>query len=388
MKITLLTGGGDRPYSLGLLSCLLSKDINVDFIGSDELFDPERMGRKGVRFLNFRGDQDPKSPLAEKISRVLRYYGKLIRYALVSDSKIFHIIWLNKFVYFDRTLLNVYYKILGKKLVHTAHNINQGERDGNNSLLNRWTLKIMYELMNHIFVHTKKMKEQLCREFSVPEGKVTVIPFGINNTIPITGMTPLEAREHLGLRENDKVLLFFGNIAAYKGLETLIHALVDVRTRYPEIRLIIAGRVKGEELYWRLIQKEISKNNLEPIILEKIEFIPDDQVEIYYRAADLSILPYRHIFQSGVLFLSYAFGLPVVATDVGSLREDILEGRTGFVCRPDDPSDLAEKIYRYFRSDLYGKLPGNRSDIVRIANEKYSWDKVGEITFDVYQKLA
>ncbi len=284
--------------------------------------------------------------------------------------------------------LNFYYKILGKKLVHTAHNINQGERDGKNSPMNRWTLKIMYGQMDHIFVHTTKMKEQLCREFSVPEVKVTVIPFGINNTVPITGMTSKEAREHLGLRESDKVLLFFGNIADYKGLETLIHALVEVRIRYPEIRLIIAGRVKGEEAYWGSIRKEITKNHLEPIIMEKIEFIPDDQVERYYKVADLSILPYRHTFQSGVLFLSYAFGLPVVATDVGFLREDIVEGRTGFLCRPDDPSDLAEKIDRYFRSDLYGRFPGNRSDIIRFANEKYSWDKVGEMTFDVYRKLA
>jgi len=77
-----------------------------------------------VNYFNLRGDQDPKVPMRKKISRVLKYYVKLIKYEAVTDSKVFHILWLNRFIYFDRTLLNIYYKMLGKKLILTAHDIN------------------------------------------------------------------------------------------------------------------------------------------------------------------------------------------------------------------------------------------------------------------------
>ena len=71
-----------------------------------------------------------------------------------AQPKIFHILWNNKFEFFDRTLLMLYYKLLGKKIVFTAHNVNIRKRDGNDSWLNRFSLKIQYQLVDHIFVHT------------------------------------------------------------------------------------------------------------------------------------------------------------------------------------------------------------------------------------------
>ncbi|MBI4684793.1 MAG: glycosyltransferase [Nitrospirae bacterium] len=85
--------------------------------------------------------------------------------------------------------------------------------------------------------------------------------------------------------------------------------------------------------------------------------------------------------------MAYNFGLPVIATDVGSLREDIIEGETGFISKPEDPQDLAEKIELYFQSDLYKNLESKRQKIIDYANEKYSWEKIGEKTVEVYKKL-
>ncbi|MBI4684798.1 MAG: glycosyltransferase [Nitrospirae bacterium] len=85
--------------------------------------------------------------------------------------------------------------------------------------------------------------------------------------------------------------------------------------------------------------------------------------------------------------MAYNFGLPVIVTDVGSLREDIIEGETGFICKPEDPQDLAEKIEMYFQSDLYKNLDENREKIIKYANEKYSWEKIGEKTVEVYKRL-
>jgi D-inositol-3-phosphate glycosyltransferase len=99
------------------------------------------------------------------------------------------------------------------------------------------------------------------------------------------------------------------------------------------------------------------------------------------------VLPYRHIYQSGVLFLGYSFGLPVLAADVGSLREEIIEGETGFVFRRDDPVDLARAIDRYFTSDLFANLASRREKIQAFASCRHSWDTVGESTMRVYSEL-
>jgi glycosyltransferase involved in cell wall biosynthesis len=85
-----------------------------------------------------------------------------------------------------------------------------------------------------------------------------------------------------------------------------------------------------------------------------------------------------------VLFLAYSFGLPVIASDVGSLREDVVEGETGFICRPEDPLDLAKKIERYFASSLYRNLDSRRGQIREYIQERHSWDAVGERTRSVY----
>ena len=98
------------------------------------------------------------------------------------------------------------------------------------------------------------------------------------------------------------------------------------------------------------------------------------------------ILPYTHIFQRGVLFLGYNFGLPVIASDVGSLKEDIVEGKTGYVCPPRDPAALAQRIETYFASELYRRQQ-SRQEIRAYAHDRYSWKKVSEITTAVYQDL-
>ena len=95
------------------------------------------------------------------------YYAKLIRYAATAKPRIFHILWNNKFEFFDRTLLMLYYRLLGKRIVLTLHNVNAGRRDSKDTRLNRLTLRIQYRLADHIFVHTEKMKLELIEEFGV-----------------------------------------------------------------------------------------------------------------------------------------------------------------------------------------------------------------------------
>src|SRR5690606_263195 len=136
------------------------------------------------------------------------------------------------------------------KLVMTVHNVNAAKRDGRDSWWNRATLRWQYRLVDHLFVHTTLMKEELVQDYGVKQDKISVIPFGINETVPVTNLTSAAARARLGLKDHEPVLLFFGNIAPYKGVEYLIESLPIVSRDEPHVRLIIAGRPKGEEAYW------------------------------------------------------------------------------------------------------------------------------------------
>jgi len=387
--VALLTGGTDRHYFFGLATALISKGVRLDVIGSDDVDGPEMHSTPMVTFLNLRGSRNSRAGLRSKVSRIMAYYAHLVRYAWSAKPGVFHILWNNKFLFFDRTLLMLYYKVRGKKIVFTAHNVNGARRDGRDSFANRLSLRIQYQLVDHIFVHTKKMKKELLEEFGVSDQKVTIIPFGINNAIPETSLTSAEAKERLGVRASEKTMLFFGNIRPSKGLEYLLAAFESMISRDASYRLIIAGQCSkqfaGE---WEKVRPAASRLSNQGLVILRNKFIPDDEMELYFKAADVLVLPYTDIFQSGVLFLGYSFGLPAVATDVGSLREDIVEGRTGFVCRPCDASDLSSTLERYFASDLFANLNVRRREIRQYVSQRHSWDLVAEMTRNVYAGLV
>ena len=185
---------------------------------------------RGYDFLTCGATNDPTSaPQKTSASRI--HYLRLLGYAATAEPKIFHILWNNKFQFFDRTVLILYYKLLGKKIPITVHNVNAGQRDANDTWLNRFSLRTQYRLADHIFVHTDKMKSEMVGGFSIAPEKVSVIPFGINNTVPNTTLSISEAKRQVGVGATDKTMLFFGNIAPYKGLDILVAAFIELAKR-------------------------------------------------------------------------------------------------------------------------------------------------------------
>lgn len=387
ITLALLTGGSDRPYVYGLTRALIAKGVEIDLIGSDELDLPEFHNMAGVNFLNLRGSTGAGATLVKKAIRISRYYARLIGYTATAKPKLFHILWNNRFETFDRTLLMLYYRLLGKKIVLTAHNVNAGRRDLKDTLLNRVTLRIQYRLADHMFVHTERMKDELIKEFGVPGGRITIIPLGINNAVPITDLTPSDAKQRLGIRKGERSILFFGRITPYKGLEYLISAYRHILAWDNNYRLIIAGRTEDCESYWRAIQGDLREDVENGRVLLRAEFVPDDETEVYFKAADVLVLPYRHVYQSGVLFLGYSFGLPALVADVGSLKDEVVEGKTGFVFKPEDSVDLAKAIDRYFASDLYANVNNRRQQIREYAAKRHAWELVSQATMSVYAGL-
>jgi len=388
LTVTLLTGGIDRPYAFGLSMALASKGVALDIVGNAHIASPEMYAAPKLTFLNLYGDQPPTVTAVKKLWRYLVVYWRILRYAATAKPKIFHILWNGRLQLFDRTFLMLYYKALGKKIVLTAHNVNVAKRDGYDSSINRLSLRVQYHLVDHIFVHTDKMKEELVSEFDVKKEKVSVIAFGINNSVPDTELTPVQAKQKVRVSSSAKTILCYGRIRPYKGIEYLVAALRLTLRKDDSYRLIIAGEfLKESREYWGQIQETIEREGLGERVIQEIRFIPDEETEIYFKAADVLVLPYTGVFQSGVLFLAYSFGLPVIATDIGSFRDDIVEGETGYVCRSGDEADLARAIETYFDSSLFKNLDRSRAAIREFARARNSWSAVGDETCNVYAQL-
>jgi glycosyltransferase involved in cell wall biosynthesis len=310
---------------------------------------------------------------------------RLLGYSIRSRAGVFHILWNNRFEYFDRTLLLAWYRLLGKRLAFTAHNVNVRRRDGGDSWLNRFTLRIQYRLVHCIFVHTERMKAELIADFGVPERRVCVVPYGINNAVPETALTCAAARAQLDLPADQRVLLCFGAIAPYKGFDLLLEALRLLHTRGVHPRVVIAGKPKGGcEAYLAGLQELAARILPADAVRFDIGFVPDERAEMYFKAADALLLPYRNIFQSGVLFMGFGYGLPAIATDVGDFREDVADGETGFLAPRATAADFAAAIEKFLASPLGANVPAHRAGIRERVRARHAWDTVARMTAAAY----
>lgn len=359
-------------------------------VGNEELAAARDVRNGRVEFHNLVGRLDADDGPLGKIWRVLSYYGRIVAFAARTDARLFHMLWFRKFPVVERVVLIGYFKLLGKRLAFTAHNVDDRARDGRRRTLPyRLSLKFLYSSVDHIFVHTPQMKRELVQQFDIAEGKVTVVPLGLNDVFPAPRVSQSEARRQFGLSPDGRIILCFGRIAPYKGIEDLIHALASLIHEDSAITLVLAGEVKDRscEAYRAQLESLIDAFRLAKYIRKEIRYIPDGEVGLLFRASDVAVLPYRRIDQSGVLALSYAQGVPVIASDVGSFTADIVEGETGLVFRAGDVPDLAATIRAYFASDLFNNLEVKRANIRRYGVEAFSWARNGELTAEVYQHL-
>ena len=184
-------------------------------------------------------------------------------------------------------------------------------------------------------------------------------------------LTQEEARQKLGLGGQEQVLLFFGFVREYKGLKHLIAALPGIAKRLPKVHLLIVGDFgKDKQEYLELI----AQNNAEQFLTICDGYIPDQEVEQYFAASDLVVLPYESATQSGIVQIAYGFERPVVATSVGGLPDVVLHEKTGYLVPPRDPKALAEAVVRFFEEQKAEEFAGN----IRREAARYSWDRMRE----------
>lgn len=152
-------------------------------------------------------------------------------------------------------------------------------------------------------------------------------------------------KKDFGFDENSKLLLFFGYVRKYKGLDLLIDALAELVKKDSTYKLLAAGEFYDDEKYYRDKIATLKLNNSVKLLNQ---FIPNEEVAKYFEPSDLVVLPYRSATQSGILNLAYGFYKPVLVTDVGGLAEFVDNGKTGYVIQPDSQNDLIDGIINFF----------------------------------------
>lgn len=185
------------------------------------------------------------------------------------------------------------------------------------------------------------------------------------------------AREKLGL--DGPVILFFGYIREYKGLADLIEALPRVVERKPVTLLVVGEFYDKREPYDRRIEELSLENNIRIVD----QYVPNEDVEIYFKASDLCVLPYRLATQSGIVQTAYGFGKPVVVTAVGGLPDVVTDGKTGYVVPPGDTGALADAVVRFFEEGAAGRMADN----IRADLDRFSWKRCVDVLLSLGERV-
>ncbi len=242
----------------------------------------------------------------------------------------------------------------------------------------------LYGQADALIVHAEQNRRELLAQFKLDPARVAVIPHG--HYLPYAGdalLSRTEARARLRLDAERPVLLFFGQIKRVKGLDTLLRALPAVIATHPDTLLLIAGQVWKDD--WGRYEALMRELGLAQHVRARIAYIPDEDVAAYYRAADVVVLPYRRIYQSGVLLMAWSYARPVVVSNIGGLGEVVRHGHTGLLVPPDDPTALADALNELLADPERGETMGAAGR--RLVEQEFAWDRIARRTADLYGGL-
>jgi starch synthase len=224
---------------------------------------------------------------------------------------------------------------------------------------------------DQIIVHGKRLKEQMTKEYNLSEDKIHPIAMGE------CYVAPFKRYAKPDLQEDGNLILFFGRIWKYKGLEYLIMAEPLITKEMPDAKIIIAGVGEKFQKYENMM---IHRNNF---IINNYNIPYNEGAELFQRCS-LVVLPYIDASQSAVVLTAYGFKKPVVVTSVGSIPEIVDDGKTGFIVPPKDVNALAEAIVKLLKDKKLRTQMGENAYIKLKAD--LSWDNIAEKTIEVYKE--
>lgn len=283
-------------------------------------------------FPEYWGSRSKFAKIVDEISALWKLSIELLRHR----NGVVHI----QFFRFPLVEVPVYlfFRPVLRRLVFTAHNALPHE----NKHWHHFAYKLWYSIVDQVHVLSNHTGEQLTKSLGVSSSKIGYAPHGnydrfIRDTPPeCSEMT----RRALGISENEKLILYFGLIRPYKGVDRLIDASPHIST--PNTRILVAGGC-AEPLLTELRQRILTKDTH-----GKVTFLPgfveNKQLSSLLAAADLVVFPYTHIYQSGAVLLAMSFGKPVLVSDIEGFREYVHDSQTGWLVDTSDATLFANSI--------------------------------------------
>jgi len=263
----------------------------------------------------------------------------------------------------------LFIKILRYRLIWTVHNVVPLVKQFINSV---GIMKILSNLSNSKIVHSKTTLENM-KKLHISTRFSYIIPHGSYSGIYINNICREDAREKVGVDKKNFVFCFLGRIESYKGVLELLHDFLSLNEE--NLGLIVAGECRNRDLKRRILDYKSYSN-----IILHLEFIKDDDIQIYLNTADVIVYPFQTITTSGSVILALSFGKPIIYPKMGNLRD--LPGDIGFSYKPDGEMGLLNCMKKAISNKA--KLREMGKNALKYA-ESFSWDKIAEKTYKVYK---
>lgn len=321
---------------------------------------------------------------APQLIRGLRYAEGAFRTVTDCQKQKTDIAHLHIYHFANREYLNQY--LLKKKKIRTVltvHDVEDFVRYGQSHSMSKY---LRFEKLNpHSIVLSTYAKERILNYFpNTPESNIHVIPVTDKDTLYYNPKrSKREARQALGLSQDDFIVMFFGQIKKVKGLDILINGFAQSLKGKADVRLLIAGipwKVGFDEFKKQIQQTGIASQTTLHLQYHSNEIKPD-----YFIAADLVVLPYREIFSSGVLVNALHYGSAVICSDLPFFKEYVHHQYNCLMFETEKATSLAEQLtYAYQNQAVLEQL---KKAARNIADTVFSIEHIIRQTTDVYEQV-
>jgi glycosyltransferase involved in cell wall biosynthesis len=361
-RVLLVSHGFQKNYECAFANGLHAVGVNVLLVSSDQTHYASLA--PGVRTLNLRGSQSESRPNWQKFLNLLRYHAALMLWVAWHRPAVVHAFGLLDPVWLVGHLQGWWFRRFAGRYVLTVHDTEPHDRGNEKS---RQAFVAAFGYASHLVVHSKRLAVLLAARLPGRGSDITFMEHGLD---PWAGSADLLPYRH----GRPVKILLFGVLQRYKGLDILLDALDGIAMSF---ELVVAGRCSDHALRAELSAR-IAAHPQAAAIRWHDGYVPEQDVPALFIEADMLVLPYRRIDQSGVLFQAYRFGLPVVATKVGAF-EDYVGPEHGEVCDPEDAVALRAAIER-----LSARLTSiDRRQLAESAQD-LAWPQVVRVLLPVY----
>ncbi len=366
--VTLVT---ERNYELASLPHSFRVETSID------LWDPKPSGQLSMTPWAIAGRK------LRRVSRAARYYRQWLqqirRVAEIDPDVVLLGDIRFPFDLFPMLLL----RRKARQLVDVCHNVHPFSTGGAAAGLfdrSRWRelfYRRIYKLFDRVFVHFERNRAEFLQSFGGPAARVGVIVHAneeIFRDLARPGFTADALRARLGIAPDEQVVLFFGTLSRYKGIDVLLEAFPEIH-RTTGARLVLAG-FPSADFDVRLHQEQARTLGIDRAVTWVPQYIDSAEVVAWMGLASVIVFPYRDIYQSGALHVAQTFGVPIVASAVGAIKDVIEDEVSGLLVTPENPARLSEAINRLLLDRALAQGLGTRAAADALG--PFSWKSVAQ----------